>query len=83
MTIVSLKNGLDATGAIFDAAPIADVVDEDRITAGSIAAVPAVPSGLTAAAQAALVARHIHEPLAVGVAVMAVEALGGRVSTRA
>ena len=28
-------------------------------------------------------ARHIHEPLAVGVAVMAVEALSGRVSTRA
>jgi hypothetical protein len=45
--------------------------------------VPAVPSGFTAAAQAALGARHIHEPLAVGVAVMAVQAVSGVVSSRA
>ena len=44
---------------------------------------PAVPSGFTDAAQTLLGARHIHEPLAVGVAVMAVEALSGRISTRA
>jgi hypothetical protein len=83
VTIVSLDEGLDATGLVFDAAPVADLIDEDRITASSIAAVPAVPSGVSTAAQAAMGARHIHEPLAVGVAVMAVEALSGRVSTRA
>ena len=83
VSIVSLDDGLVATGLVFDATPVADLIDTDRITAGSIAAVPAVPSGFTAAAQAVLGARHIHEPLAVGVAVMAVEALSGRVSTRA
>lgn len=83
VTIVSLNEGLDATGLVFDATPVADLIDADRIAAGSIAAVPAVPSGFTAAAQTKLGARHIHEPLAVGVAVMAVEALSGRASTRA
>jgi pyrrolysine biosynthesis protein PylD len=83
LSIVSLEDGLAATGLIFDATPVADLIDAERITAGSIAAVPAVPSGFTAAARAALGARHIHEPLAVGVAVMAAEALSGRVSIRA
>jgi pyrrolysine biosynthesis protein PylD len=81
--IVSLREGLDATGLVFDATPVADLVDADRIAVDSIAAVPAVPSGFTAAAQTLLGARHIHEALAVGVAVMAVEALSGRISTRA
>jgi 3-methylornithyl-N6-L-lysine dehydrogenase len=83
LTIVSLADGLDATDLVFDATPVADLIDVGRITAASFAAVPAVPSGYTAAAQAMLGARHIHEPLAVGVAVMAVEALSGRVSARA
>jgi pyrrolysine biosynthesis protein PylD len=83
VTIVSLDEGLDATGLVFDATPVADLIGTARITAGTIAAVPAVPSGFTEAAQAVLGARHIHEPLAVGVAVMAAEALSGRVSTRA
>jgi len=34
-----------------------------------------VPSAFTAEAQAALGLRHIHEPLAIGVAVMAARAL--------
>jgi pyrrolysine biosynthesis protein PylD len=83
VTVVSLSEGLEATGLLFDATPVADLIDVDHITANSIAAVPAVPSGFTAAAQTMLGARHIHEPLAVGVAVMAVEALSGRISTRA
>lgn len=83
VTVVSLHEGLDATGLVFDATPVADLIDADRITGDSVAAVPAVPSGFTAAAQTKLGARHIHEPLAVGVAVMAVEALSGRISTRA
>jgi hypothetical protein len=42
---------------------------------GTIAAVPGMPSAFTAAAQEALGVRHIHEPLAIGVAVMAARAL--------
>ena len=41
----------------------------------TIAAVPGMPSAFTAAAQEALGVRHIHEPLAIGVAVMAARAL--------
>jgi hypothetical protein len=40
-----------------------------------IAAAPGMPSAFTAAAQELLGARHIHEPLAIGVAVMAARAL--------
>ena len=36
---------------------------------------PGLPSAFTPAAQEALGVRHIHEPLAIGVAVMAVRAL--------
>lgn len=80
---VALSEGLAATGLIFDAAPVADLIDTDALSADTIAAVPAVPSGFTAAARAALGPRHIHEPLAVGVAVMAVQALTGLVKSRA
>jgi len=41
----------------------------------TIAAVPGLPSAFTPAAQELLGARHIHEPLAIGVAVMAARAL--------
>ena len=41
----------------------------------TIAAVPGLPSAFTAEAQAVLGLRHIHEPLAIGVAVMAARAL--------
>jgi pyrrolysine biosynthesis protein PylD len=81
--VVSLQEGLDAADHIFDATPARDLIDADRVTGCTLAAVPAVPSSFTAGAQAALGARHIHEPLAIGVAVMAVESLSGRVSPRA
>ena len=42
---------------------------------GAIVAAPGVPPALDAGARAALGPRHIHEPLAVGVAVMAARAL--------
>ncbi len=45
------------------------------IRPGTIAAVPGMPSAFTPAAQEALGVRHIHEPLAIGVAVMAARAL--------
>jgi pyrrolysine biosynthesis protein PylD len=83
MQVVKLAHGLAAASLAFDATPGADLVDVGWVTPGSIAAVPGVPSAFTAAAQAALGPRHIHEPLAIGVATMAVEALSGRVSPRA
>lgn len=82
VTIVSLEDGLQRTELIFDAAPARGLVARDWVTPGSIAAVPAVPSGFTASAQRALGSRHIHEPLAIGVAVMAVEALIGAPTVR-
>jgi pyrrolysine biosynthesis protein PylD len=83
VTIVSLPEGLQRTTLVFDATPVPDLIDADRVTVESIAAVPGVPSAFTRAAQVALGPRHIHEPLAVGVAVMAVEALTGVVTPRA
>jgi len=45
------------------------------VTPVTVAAVPGLPSAFTPAAQTALGPRHIHEPLAIGVAVMAARAL--------
>ena len=83
VTLVGLRAGLKATGLVLDATPAAGLVDADWVRPGSVAAVPGLPSAFTPPAQALLGARHIHEPLAIGVAVMAVEALSGRVSPRA
>jgi len=58
-----------------DASPAAAIINTDDLLPGTIAAVPGLPSAFTPAAQAALGARHIHEPLAIGVAVMAVRAV--------
>jgi hypothetical protein len=74
---------LEATDYLFDATPAADQIDHTAVGPCTVAAVPAVPSSFTAAAQAVLGIRHIHEPLAIGVAVMAVETLTGRTSPRA
>jgi pyrrolysine biosynthesis protein PylD len=73
--VLALADALAAADLLFDATPAADVVDAEWVTPGSIAAVPGLPSAFTAAAQAALGERHIHEPLALGVAAMAVDAL--------
>jgi pyrrolysine biosynthesis protein PylD len=83
LSIVSLREALEGTDYFFDATPAADLIDLSDVSAATVAAVPAVPSSFTAAAQVALGPRHIHEPLAIGVAVMAVEALSGLVSARA
>jgi 3-methylornithyl-N6-L-lysine dehydrogenase len=71
----SLEEGLARCELIFDATPAPDIVDVTDVTARTIAAVPGIPSGFTAAAREAMGPRHIHEPLAVGVAVMAARAL--------
>jgi pyrrolysine biosynthesis protein PylD len=72
---VTLAEGLAHCELIFDATPSAGFIDEDMVSSATIAAVPGIPSAFTAAARAVLGTRHIHEPLAIGVAVMAARAL--------
>lgn len=81
--LVTLDEGLVATPLIYDATPAADLIDARSVSSETIVAAPGIPSACTPAARQALGDRHIHEPLAVGVAVMTVEVLGGRVSARA
>ncbi len=71
----TLDEGLARCDLVFDATPALDIIDIADVTERTIAAVPGIPSGFTAAARAAMGRRHIHEPLAVGVAVMAARAL--------
>ena len=71
----ALAEGLTRCDLVFDATPAADIIDAAAVREGMIAAVPGMPSAFTAAAQEVLGARHLHEPLAVGVAVMAARAL--------
>jgi pyrrolysine biosynthesis protein PylD len=70
-----LAAGLTLCDLVYDACPAAGIIDVPDLRPGVIAAVPGMPSAFTSAAQEALGVRHIHEPLAIGVAVMAVRAL--------
>ncbi|MEI6452095.1 MAG: hypothetical protein WCP98_19405, partial [Actinomycetes bacterium] len=72
---VTLAEGLARCDLVFDATPSGGFIDAGDASSISVAAVPGLPSGFTAAAQALLGVRHIHEPLAIGVAVMAARAL--------
>jgi 3-methylornithyl-N6-L-lysine dehydrogenase len=72
---VELAEGLRDADLIFDATPAPAVIRDSQVGPRTIAAVPGVPSAFTVAAQARLGVRHIHEPLAIGVAVMAARAL--------
>jgi len=72
---VDLAEGLSRCDLIFDATPEGGFIDAGDVTPLTIAAVPGLPSAFTASAQAVLGSRHIHEPLAIGVAVMAARAL--------
>ena len=76
--VLPLAEALEDTDLLFDATPAVDVVDERWVRPGSIAAVPGLPSAFTAAAREALGVRHIHEPLALGVVAMVVDALRSR-----
>jgi len=72
---VTLADGLARCDLIFDATPSGGFIDAGDVSSITVAAVPGLPSAFTPAAQAVLGARHIHEPLAIGVAVMAARAL--------
>ncbi len=70
-----LADGLAKCQLIFDATPAAGIIAAGDIGPETIAAVPGLPSAFTAAARGALGVRHIHEPLAIGVAVMIARAI--------
>lgn len=72
---VKLLDGLARCDLVFDATPAADLVGAGDLRPGAVVAAPGVPPVVDAVARAALGVRHIHEPLAVGVAVMAARAL--------
>jgi hypothetical protein len=72
---VTLADGLARCDLIFDATPSEGFIDAGDVSSITVAAVPGLPSAFTPAAQAVLGARHIHEPLAIGVAVMVARAL--------
>lgn len=72
---VEMAVGLQRCDLIVDASTAAGVIDVGDVGPQTIAAVPGLPSAFTPAAQQALGVRHIHEPLAIGVAVMTARAL--------
>jgi pyrrolysine biosynthesis protein PylD len=72
---VSLEEGLKRCDLVFDATPAAGFIDTAAAQGVTLAAVPGLPSAFTAEAQGLLGPRHIHEPLAMGVAVMAAGAV--------
>jgi pyrrolysine biosynthesis protein PylD len=73
--VVELADGIARCDLVFDATPAAGIIGAADVREGTIAAVPGMPSAFTEAAQEILGVRHIHEPLAIGVAVMAARAL--------
>jgi pyrrolysine biosynthesis protein PylD len=77
--LVSLGEGLAACALVVDAAPAADLIPVDWVGARSVVVAPGLPPAATAATRAALGDRHVHDPLAVGVAVMALAAISGQV----
>ena len=77
VTPVSLADGLSRSRLVLDATPTPDLIDDDWPAGDGIVCSPGLPPGVTAAAARALGDRLVHEPLALGVAVMAVQALTG------
>jgi 3-methylornithyl-N6-L-lysine dehydrogenase len=77
LLVPSLADGLAACELILDASPAAEIIPASWVTGRSLVAAPGMPLGTTADAVAALGERLIHDPLALGVAAMAAEALFG------
>ncbi len=71
----SLADGLARSRLVLDATPAPDLIDADWVGSDGVVCSPGLPPGVTAAAARALGERLVHEPLALGVAAMAVEAL--------
>ncbi len=77
VTPVTLAEGLSRSRLVLDATPTPDLIDDDWPAGDGIVCSPGLPPGVTAAAAQALGERLVHEPLALGVAAMAVQALTG------
>jgi pyrrolysine biosynthesis protein PylD len=75
VTPVTLADGLERSRLVLDATPTPGLVDAGWVGADGVVSAPGLPPGVTAAAARALGERLVHEPLALGVAAMAVEAL--------
>ncbi len=75
VTPVTLADGLSRSRLVLDATPTPDLIDDDWPAGDGIVCSPGLPPGVTAAAAQTLGDRLVHEPLALGVAVMAVQAL--------
>ncbi len=75
VTPVTLADGLARSRFVLDATPTPDLIDAGWVGSDGVVSSPGLPPGVTAAAARALGERLVHEPLALGVAAMAVEAL--------
>jgi pyrrolysine biosynthesis protein PylD len=75
VTPVPLADGLASCRLVLDATPSPDLIGADWVRAGGVVSSPGLPPGVTPAAAEALGDRLVHEPLALGVAAMAVQAL--------
>jgi len=67
---------------IVDATPVADIIGPEMIGPQTFVAAPGMPLGLTAAAVEKTGLRLLHDPLQIGVATMAVEALARASETK-
>jgi len=72
-----LETALAGHHLILDASPAADIIAARHVGPGTIVSAPGVPHGLSAGALAAIGNRFLHDPLRIGVAVMAFGALKG------
>ena len=75
ITPVSLVDGLARCRLVLDATPSADLIDADWVRGDGVVSSPGLPPGVTPAAATALGDRLVHEPLALGVAAMALHGL--------
>jgi pyrrolysine biosynthesis protein PylD len=70
-----LKQALSKHRFIIDATNAAGIITEDLITPRTFIAAPGMPLGLTPGAETRISGRLLHDPLQIGVAVMAAEAI--------
>jgi 3-methylornithyl-N6-L-lysine dehydrogenase len=80
--LVDTDTGLGRCRLVVDATPSRDFVAASWVRKNSIVAAPGWPCGVTKEGREALGDRLIHEPLALGVAAMAADALLGSASRR-
>jgi len=77
LTAVTLAEGIAHCWLVLDATPVPDLIDIGWVWADCIVSAPGLPAGVTDELRDKLGERLVHEPLALGVATMAVHALVG------